>query len=158
MKKLLITTLIAIALSANLFAGHIQRNNAKAKASSTVLKKFSKDYPNAKDVKWSLDEKYQKADFIKNNIKMTVFYNWQNQFVALSMVIDSKIIPAGTQKEIANQYPDLVINEFFLVQYNTEINPDADEATYFVDLKNNSKEIVASIAPDTHIHFFTRIK
>ena len=156
MKKLLITALITIALNTSVFADHIQRNNAKA--SYTVLKRFSKDYPNAKDVKWSLDKKFQKADFIKNNIKMTVFYNWENQFVALSMVIDAKIIPASTQKEIAVQYPDLVINEFFVVQYNMEINPDVDEATYFVDLKNDSKEIIARITPDTRIHFFARIK
>ncbi|HEY9001540.1 MAG TPA: hypothetical protein VIM89_09305 [Mucilaginibacter sp.] len=158
MKKLLITTLITVGLSTSLFADRIQKNNVKATASYTVLKKFSKDYPNAKDVKWTLDGKYQKAEFIKNNIKMTAYYNWQNQFVALSMVIDAKIIPANTQKEIAGQYPDLAINEFFVVQYNTEINPDAEEATYFVDLKNNSKEIIARVSSDAHVHFFARIK
>jgi len=158
MKKLLITTLITVALSTSLFADRIQKSNVKAKASYTVLKKFSKDFEDAKDVKWSVDIKFQKADFIKNNIKMTAFYNWQNQFVALSMVIDAKTIPVSTQKEIADQYPNCVVNEAFVVQYNTEINPDADEVTYFVDLKSDSKEIVVRIAPDTHINFFARIK
>jgi len=158
MKKLLITTLIALGISTSLFAGHIQKSKVNAKASYTVLKKFNKDYPNATDVKWSIDGKFQKADFIKNNIKMTAYYNWQNQFVALNMLVDAKIIPASTQKEIAAQYPDLGINQFFVVQYNTEINPDAEEATYFVDLKNDSKEIVVRIAHDAHIHFFARIK
>jgi len=158
MKKLLITTLITVVLSTSLFADRVQRSNVKAKVSYTVLKRFSKDYSNAKDVKWSVDEKFQKADFIKNNIKMTAFYNRQNQFVALSMVIDAKIIPASTQKEIAEKYPDCIVNEVFVVQYNTEINPDADEVTYFVDLKSDSKEIVVRIAPDTHINLFARIK
>jgi F0F1-type ATP synthase gamma subunit len=158
MKKLLITTLIVVGLSTSLFADRIRKNDVNAKASYTVLKRFSKDYPNAKDVKWSINKKFQKADFIKNNIKMTAFYNRQNQFVALKMVIDAKIIPVSTQKEIASQYADCVVNEFFLVQYNTEINPDAEEATYFVDLKNDSKEIVVRISHDAHIHFFARIK
>ena len=158
MKKLLITTLITVALSTSLFADHTKKSDAHAKASYTVLKKFSKDFENAKDVKWSVDLKFQKAEFVKNNIKMAAFYNWQNQFVALSMVIDARIIPVSTQKEIARQYPNSVINEAFVVQYNTELNPDAEEVTYFVDLKNDSKEIVVRIAPDAHIHFFARIK
>lgn len=158
MKKLLITALITVAFSTSLFANRIQKSNAHAKASYAVLKKFSKDFENVKDVKWSVDIKFQRADFIKNNIKMTVLYNWQNQFVALSMITDAKIIPISTQKEIARQYPDCVVNEVFVVQYNTEINPDVDETTYFVDLKNDSKEIVVRIAHDSHIHFFARIK
>ena len=158
MKKLLITTLITVALSTSLFADRIQRNNVNTKVSYSVLKRFNRDFENAKDVKWSVDLKFQKADFIKNNIKMTAFYNWQNQFVALSMVIDAKIIPLSTQKEIADQYPNCVINEAFVVQYNTELNPDVDEVTYFVDLKNDSKETIVRIAPDAHIHFFARIK
>jgi len=158
MKKLLITTLITVALSTSLFADRVQRSNVNAKVSYTVLKRFSKDYTNAKDVKWSVDEKFQKADFIKNNIKMTAFYNRQNQFVALSMVIDAKTIPVSTQKQIAEQYPDCIVNEVFVVQYNTEINPDVDEVTYFVDLKSDSREIVVRIAPDTHIHFFASVK
>ena len=158
MKKLLVITLIIAVLNTSLFASRTQRNSVNAKVSYIVLKRFSKDYTNAKDVKWSVDEKFQKADFIKNNIKMTAFYNRQNQFVALSMVIDAKMIPVNTQKEIAEQYPNCIVNEVFVVQYNTEVNPDVDEATYFVDLKNDSQEIIARIAPDTHIHFFARIK
>jgi hypothetical protein len=159
MKKLFITAAIATMFSASVFAADgTKKTSTSVNVSYTVLNQFNTDFVDAKNVVWSVNRNFQKAEFIVDNIKMTAFYNLQGDFVALTQDLDAKAIPAKTQKEIAEKYKGYVVNEVILLQNNTSINQDADETDYFVDLKSDTKEVLVRITPQAHVEFYKQIK
>jgi hypothetical protein len=89
---------------------------------------------------------------------MTAFYNLQGEFVALTTDVDAKAIPAKAQAQIAEKYKGYNVNEVIVLQSNTEVNPTADETAYFVDLKNDTKEVLVKITPEANIEFYQNVK
>jgi hypothetical protein len=158
MKKLFITAAIATMFSASVFADGTKKSNTAVNVSYTVLNQFNADFADAKNVVWTVDKTFQKADFVSEGAKMTAFYNLQGQFVALTQSIDTKAIPAKTQLEIAEKYKGYVISDVIVLQNDTETNPDADEAAYFVDLKSDTKEVLVRINSDAHVEFYKEVK
>jgi len=61
-------------------------------------------------------------------------------------------------KEINENYKGYSVNEVIIIQNNTELNPDADETAYFVDLKSDAKEVLVKITPEAHIEFYKEVK
>ena len=159
MKKLFITTAIAALFSASVFAADgTKKSNTSVSVSYTVLNHFNADFSEAKNVTWTVNRNFQKADFISGNTQMTAFYNLKGEFVALTQDIDTRAIPAKAQKEIDEKYKGYAVKEVILVQNNTELNPDADETAYFVDLKSDAKEVLVKITSEAHIQFYKEVK
>jgi hypothetical protein len=158
MKKLFITAAIATLFSASVFADGTKKAKTEVNVSYSVLNQFTADFADASNVVWTVNGSFQKADFISDNAKKTAFYNLQGQFVALTQDVDARAIPAKTQKEIAENYKGYTVNEVIVIQNNTELNPDADETAYFVDLKNDTKEVLVKITPEANIEFYKQVK
>jgi len=158
MKKLFITAAIATLFSASVFADGTKKAKTEVNVSYSVLNQFTADFSDASNVVWTVNGSFQKADFISGDVKKTAFYNLQGQFVALTQDVDARAIPAKTQKEIAENYKGYTVNEVIVIQNNTELNPDADETAYFVDLKNDTKEVLVKITPEAHIEFYKQVK
>jgi len=158
MKKLFITAAIATMFSASVFADGNKKANNTVNVSYSVLTQFGADFADAKSVTWSVNKNFQKADFVLGDSKMTAFYNFKGEFVALTQDVDAKAIPAKAQAEIAEQYKGYAVNEVIVVQNNTELNADADETAYFVDLKSDTKEVLVKITPSAHIEFYKEVK
>jgi hypothetical protein len=158
MKKLFITAAIATMFSASVFADGTKKASTTANVSYSVLNSFSTDFADAKNVTWTVNRNFQKADFIANDIKMTAFYNLQGEFVALTTDVDAKAIPAKAQAQIAEKYKGYKVNEVIVLQNNTEVNPAADETAYFVDLKSDTKEVLVRITPEANIEFYQTVK
>ncbi|MDB5143756.1 MAG: hypothetical protein JWQ66_2469, partial [Mucilaginibacter sp.] len=158
MKKLFITAAIATMFSASVFADGNKKSNTAANVSYSVLNQFSTDFADAKNVSWTVNKNFQKADFVNEGVKMTAFYNLSGEFVALTTDVDTKAIPAKAQKQIADKYKGYAVNEVIVVQNNTELNPNAEEAAYFVDLKSNTKEVLVKITSEANIEFYQEVK
>ena len=158
MKKLFITAAIATLFSASVFADGTKKAKTEVNVSYTVLNQFTADFADATNVVWIVNGDFQKADFISDNVKKTAFYNLSGEFVALTQDVDGKAIPAKAQKEIADDYKGYSVNEVIVIQNNTELNPDADETAYFVDLKSDTKEVLVKITPEAHVQFYKEIK
>ena len=158
MKKLFITAAIATMFSASVFADGTKKSNSGVNVSYTVLNHFSTDFADAKNTVWTVNGNFQKADFESEGIKKTAFYNLQGEFVALTQDIDAKAIPAKAQKEIDEKYKGYTVNEVIVLQNNTDLNPDADETAYFVDLKSDAKEVLVRITPEAGIAFYKQVK
>jgi hypothetical protein len=158
MKKLFITAAIATLFSASVFADGTKKAKTEVNVSYSVLNQFTADFSDASNVVWTVNGSFQKADFISGDVKKTAFYNLQGQFVALTQDVDARAIPAKAQKEIAEDYKGYTVNEVIVIQNNTELNPDADETAYFVDLKSDTKEVLVKITPEAHIEFYKQVK
>jgi len=158
MKKLFITAAIATLFSASVFADGTKKSKTDVNVSYTVLNQFNADFADAANVIWTVNGNFQKADFISNDVKKTAFYNLKGEFVALTQDVDAKAVPAAAQKEINEKYKGYSVNEVIVVQNNTDLNPDADETAYFVDLKSDVKEVLVKITPEAHIQFYKEVK
>ena len=158
MKKLFITAAIATLFSASVFADGTKKSNTTVNVSYTVLDQFNTDFADAKNVSWTVNKNFQKADFVTDGTKKTAFYNLQGQFVALTQNADLKAIPAKANQEIAEQYKGYAVKEVIVLQSNPEVNTDADETAYFVDLKSDTKEVLVRITPEAHIAFYKEVK
>jgi hypothetical protein len=158
MKKLFITAAIATLFSASVFADGTKKNNTTVNVSYTVLNQFGADFADAKNVTWTVNKNFQKADFILDNAKMTAFYNLRGEFVAVTQSVDAKAIPAKAQKEITEKYNGYAVNEVIVLQNNTELNSEVEATAYFVDLKNDTKEVLVRITPESHIEFYKQVK
>jgi hypothetical protein len=158
MKKLFITTAIAAMFSASVFADGTKTAANKINVSYTVVNEFNASFADAKNITWSVTREFQKASFILNGVKSTAFYNQQGQFVALTMDVDAKAIPAKAKAEIAEKYKGYSVEGVIVVQNNTELNPDAEETGYFVELKSGSKQILVKINSDLHTEFYTEVQ
>ena len=157
MKKLFITAAIATMFSASVFADGTKKAHTVT-VSYAVATQFNNDFANATNISWTVNKNFQKADFIYGGIKMAAFYNLQGEFVAVTQDADVKAIPAAAQKEIADQYAGYAVKEVIVIQNNTELNPDADETAYFVDLKSDTKEVLVKLTQEAHVEFYKEIK
>ena len=158
MKKLFITAAIATLFSASVFADGTKKAKTEVNVSYSVLNQFNADFADATNVVWTVNGNFQKADFVTDNSKKTAFYNLQGEFVALTQDVDARAIPATAQKEIAENYKGYSVSEVIVVQNNTELNTDADETAYFVDLKSDTKEVLVKITPEAHIQYYKSVK
>ncbi len=157
MKKLFITAAIATMFSASVFADGTKKAHT-VNVSYSVVNHFNSDFATASSVVWTVNRNFQKADFVYEGVKMTAFYNLQGEFVAVTQDIDAKAIPAAAKKEIADKYAGYAIKEVIVVQANTDLNPDADETAYFVDLKSDSKEVLVKLTAEAHVEFYKEVK
>ena len=160
MKKIFLTTAIAALLSVNVFAADVAKKVADGgtNVSYIALHGFTVDFADAKEVNWTVTKNCQKATFTIDGVKKTAFYNLSGEFVALTQDVDAKAIPAKALKEINEDYKGYNVNEVIVIQNNTELNPDADETAYFVDLKSDTKEVLVKITPEAHIAFYKQVK
>jgi hypothetical protein len=159
MKKLFITTAIAAMFSASVFADGTNKTAAtRINVSYSVVKEFNTNFADATNVTWSVNHDFQKASFILNGVKTTAFYNLQGEFVAVTMNVDAKAIPAKAGAEIAGKYKGYSVEGVIVVQNNTELNPEADETAYFVELKSDSKVILVKINSDLHTEFYKEVQ
>ena len=158
MKKLFITTAIAAMFSASVFADGTKTAATKINVSYSVVHEFNASFADAKNVTWSVNHDFQKASFILNGVKTTAFYNLQGEFVAVTMNVDAKAVPAKASAEIDDKYKGYSVEGVIVVQNNTDLNPQADEIAYFVELKSDSKEILVKINSDLHTEFYKEVQ
>jgi hypothetical protein len=157
MKKLFITAAIATMFSASVFADGTKKAHT-VNVSYSVVNQFNADFANATNIVWTVDADFQRADFILEGVKTTAFYNRAGDFVALTMDVDAKAIPAAALKEIATDYKGYTVNKVIVVQNNTAVNPDAEETGYFADLKSGDKEVLVKITDAAHVEFYKEVK
>src|SRR5882757_9146441 len=152
MKKIFLTTAIAALLSVNVFAADGgKRVDGGTNVSYIALHGFTVDFADAKDVNWTVTKNCQKATFTIDGVKKTAFYNLNGEFLGVTQRVDAKAIPAKTLKQIAKGYK---IGEVIVYQANTDLNDNIDPTSYFVDLKNDTHEVLVRITQQANLEFF----
>ena len=159
MKRIFIT-LATIGL---LSAGSIHKAHAGVKdggsvtVSYAVENEFQSTFSGAKDVVWTINSNCQKATFTLNNVKMTAFYDLQGSYLGVTREVKYDEIAAKAKETIADKYKDYSVKQ--VIKYEA-LNADVnfEETTYFVDLKNDSKELLVRVTPSSNVYFFQEVK
>jgi hypothetical protein len=104
MKKLFITAVIAIAVSASAFA-------APTTVNARIASRFSSDFADATNVEWKTTDSYTKASFVLDGKTVEAFYNLQGEIIGTSTAINVSVLPKKAQNTIAVKYAGYALKE-----------------------------------------------
>ena len=159
MKKIFLTFATAALFSASAFAatGGKKANEASTHVSYNVQQEFTADFADAQNIVWTVDKNCQKAEFTIDGVKRTAFYNLSGDFLGTTQTIGYYAIPAKSQKEIADKYKGYEAQGVIVYQANELLNDSIDPTSYFVDLKNDTHEVLVRVTQTGSTEFFQQI-
>ena len=158
MKKIFLTIATAALISVNVFAADGGKKSETATASYAVQQAFTADFSGATNVVWTVTKNTQKVDFLIDGTKKTAFYNLNGEFLGTTQYISYNAIPKASQKLIAAGYKGYTPGDVIVYQANESLNRDIEATTYFVDLKNESHEVLVRVTDSGNIEFFKQVK
>lgn len=132
MKKLLFTTLIAIAFVTSSFAKDVN------KVSNRTLANFQSEFIEADNVVWTAKPGYTKANFVLNNVKMEAFYDHLGNMIGSSRGISLNDLPTNAKRVFAKKYAGYTVKE--AIQFDT-----MDETAYFISAENDAQEVILKV-------------
>ena len=155
MKKLFITAAIATMFSVTAFADGGKKVKAEGEkyVSYTVLNQFAADFEDASNVVWAVTPNCQKVGFTLEGAKYTAFYGFDGSYMGLTQEIAVSALPESTRKELAAKYAAYTVNH--VIKYQSQ---GAEPLVYFVDVKNETKELVLKATPNQNLAYFQTVK
>ena len=126
MKKIIIMLAIIVS-SLAAFAGEEIVNKK-------VLNAFSREFPGAKDIKWTANDTYYKASFVFNGQYADAFYQPNGELMAMTRNISSLDLPMTLQTSL-KKYTGSWISDLFEISNN-------DGTKYYITIENAGSKIV----------------
>src|SRR4249920_1523539 len=124
MKKIIITAISMLALSAGIFARGVEVNEK-------VLKSFKESFPKAEQVTWQEYTDAYVVNFTTIGIKERITYDKEGNFVSAIRYYSQDNLPAHIICKLKKNYPDQKVYGVTEVTTETQIQ-------YYVKLENNS--------------------
>lgn len=144
MKKVLLTTLLAITVVAGAFA-------KDPKINSVVLATFKMEFKNVTDVSWAIRADYSKAAFILNNKKMEVFYDRHGVRIATSQSISLDELPVNAKRAFAKKFENYTAKEAIFFE-------GTEESAYYISGENEKNSVIFKINDNGEISLFQKEK
>lgn len=143
MKKLLITTVLFLSIAVTSFAGDAINVNSKA------VRKFSFEFAEAKNVRWTSTENYTKASFTLNNVAMEAFYDFQGNFMGKTNKIDIAVLPISAKRLLAKRYADCRVKEAIVFE-------STDETAYYISVENETHSLILKVIEGGLVSLFKK--
>jgi hypothetical protein len=148
-----------------LFAQDHVRDSAKA-ANQIIRSQFTTDFPDAKNVHFARVKNLNKMSFTHDKEKISAYYDDRGQLVGAIHEKSFVDLPGNAQKEIQHKYPDYSVADVVKFDDNEFDDPEgilygrsADDAqNYFVELKNDTKEIIVKVDLYGEVNYLTTVK
>ena len=137
MKKLFITTLIAVAIGTSAFADP----NTSA-VNRKVLNNFSNEFIGAKNISWKISSDFIKASFVYDEKVIDAFYTADGDLIGRSCEFNFAKLPKKAIASIAEKYPYPPYKLKECIEYT---NADG-EKNYFVSFEKSSQLVVLQVS------------
>lgn len=134
MKKFIITALIAVALTTSSFAD-------PANVNYRVLSHFNNDFSEAKNVSWTISEKFAKAKFQLDEKTVEAFYDMDGELIGSSTIIGYDKLPKKAIENISKKYP---FPPYKLKECIEFVNGEG-EKSYFTSFDTEKEMVVVQI-------------
>ncbi len=129
MKRLLVTLTIVFSFASfSSFAEEI-------KVSAAVLESFQSSFKHAKEVDWTVSEKFYKADFALDGQRISAFYDANGALIAMTRNLTALELPLSLQASLKKKVKGMWISDLFEVS-------NADGTSYYVSLENADSKVV----------------
>jgi hypothetical protein len=147
MKKSLLSTLLFLAVSVAAFAADDKENDKEKKSTITY---YAHELVGAENLNWTKTAKFQKATYLKDGARMSAFYNWQNELIATTQIVDVTELPAKAIKNLVKYFPGNQMGE--IVRYKN------GETVYFVNLTNAKEDFIVKVDTNNDTSYFKKLK
>lgn len=126
---------------------------------------FAIDFPDATNVHFVRTDNFDEVVFVQNKKKIRAYYDYDNNLVGITQKESFTDLPGNAQKEILEKYPGYTITHV-IKGHDYEDNdmdmiyegPFDNTDDYFVELKNDSKEIVVKVDLSGDVSYFTTMR
>jgi hypothetical protein len=145
MKKLFITAVLALSLTATSFAGDANKVNSKATSS------FAAEFADAKNVSWTSKDNYVKASFTLDNKSMEAYYDFQGELVGTSNAIEISDLPTIAKRSFAKKYAGYTVKAAIRFQ-------GVDETAYYISAENEAQSVVLKVSDGAFLSVFKSVK
>ena len=136
MKRLLVTLTIALSLiSLSSFA------NGEG-VSPRAIKSFNHSFKTAAEVRWTVTDKYFKADFTLNGQYVAAFYDAEGKMIALTRNISSLQLPITLQADLKQNYNCYWISDVLEVA-------NEDGTSYYITLETADEKLTLKSNSDS---------
>jgi hypothetical protein len=158
MKKLIFTAVFATLVSVAAFADGGKKastTTGEENVSYAVLTQFQDNFADANNVVWTVSSTSQKADFTKNNVNYTAYYDSIDQYWGLAQEVTFASVTKEVKNVIAKNYADYDVKS--VTRFET--NDGEEPVVYFIGLKNAKEDLVLTISPvDGQIENIAKVK
>ncbi len=150
MKKILLIAIATVAVFAN--ANATDGNEV----SSVISQSFYKEYAEAENVQWSLNDDFVKASFVLNGESVDAYYDYNGAIVGSSKKIALDKLPSKALRSFTKKYPFPSYNLKECIEFT---NAGDDETNYFISLDDilSNTRVIIRIAPDGNISLFKKM-
>ncbi len=135
-------------------------NNPNA-VSVLTKNQFAKDYPNATDIYFLKTNNYYQVSFKSDKKKVRAYYDFNNQLIGTTRLVEFKDIPEKARQEIKDKYKGYSVSRVFLFELNphNDSYPNNDyqyltlfgtrfekASNYFVELRTDNTELILKVS------------
>jgi hypothetical protein len=107
-----------------------------------VVTELHKDFKTANDVEWKTTDKFYKASFTSNGIRLEAFYGTDGNFLAVSRNLTTEQLPLPLIMDTENKTDSAVISELFEIS-----SPGSTD--YYMTVKKGKQTISYKSAGDS---------
>lgn len=165
MKKFTLIALVTLLSFGAFAADGGKKADDTNKVSNYVIRQFETEFGDAKEVTWTVNENYEKAEFTVDNVKMAAFYDVNGKYIGHTEAVTYNALPAGARKQIARDYEGYHVKELIRFQFAdaptsalarlTAISIYDDEV-YFLSLNKADKEATLKISPSSAVELLSK--
>jgi hypothetical protein len=127
---------------------------------------FVIDFPDAQNARYVKTKNFDEVAFMSGKKELRAYYDYGSKLIGTTQKKSFADLPENAQKEILKKYEDYSIdsvikfddnesNDTDMILYGTPFD-DADN--YFVELKNDSKDIIVKVDIAGYVSFFKDMK
>lgn len=132
MKKMIISALILISLTATAIASDANKINAGIRNS------FTSSYSDASNVTWTLKAAFAQVDFELNGKKLSAYYEPSGELIGTSEKISVDELPVNAKRSFAKKYAGYTVNE--AIKFTS-----SDEVAYYISTVNGGKSQIIKL-------------
>jgi hypothetical protein len=144
-KRILLLSIALVSFTAFSFA-------ADAPAiSKNVMSSFSKQFSNARDIKWENQANFVKAQFTVNDMVLFAYYNNSGDLIAVTRFISPNQLPLTLLSSLRKQHDGYWISDLFEIQ--TESG-----TSYYATLENADQVLIVKSEGISGWNTFQKVK
>jgi len=160
MKKIVLMTVIAAAISGSAFAGKGEENINKF-----TVEQFQEDFPQALNTNWIRESNFSKVSFLQGGVSLTAYYGYDSNLMGVMEEETASSLPEKGLRKLEEHYPDYTIKEVVEYKDNEANSNDAlyfyeplhEADSYFAEISNDKHTIIVQILPDGELSFFKKL-
>jgi hypothetical protein len=137
MKKLFVTALAAIAISATSFA---TPEADVSKVSLKVLNKFRTEFATVDQVEWEVKKEFIKAKFSEDGIALEAFFTQDGDLIGTSKHIDRADMPSASRKALTKAVTGSELLELI------EFNSSEKGTVYYASIQKDGAKRILEIS------------